>query len=87
MSDTYKRAPEASGSSVVKGNAATGGPDYDKIGEQADWDAYKKANKLSFAATRAQHTQPFAAYRAAQRLKREADSAARAKTISTTKLP
>jgi hypothetical protein len=38
--------------STITGNAAASGPDYDRIGEQADWDEYKKANKLSFAAKR-----------------------------------
>lgn len=69
MSD-YKAKAEPSGTKTIKGQAAASGPDYDALGEQAAWDAYKKANKLSFAASKTQHAEPFKRWRSAQSAQR-----------------
>jgi hypothetical protein len=86
MSDLYRRRPEASGAGVIKGErAGQSFKSQQDIEDEEDWSAYKAKNKLSFAAQRKQHAAPYAAFRASRKLQREADAAARAKTIREVK--
>jgi hypothetical protein len=52
----------AAGGPLVR-RGPTSDADFNKIGEQADWDAYKKEKGLSFAANKSQYAADFANYR------------------------